>query len=60
MKANKRYGVRRFCPAGLRPDCFEVYDLQTDKCASFGMTKRDAEKTAKAMNTEGKKESHGS
>lgn len=47
-----RYGVRRFTDAGIRPDCFEVYDRQTGECASFGMYRYEAERQSKCMNLE--------
>lgn len=51
-QATKRYGVRRFAPRGSRPDCFEVYDISTNECASFGMRKYEAEQAARAMNAQ--------
>lgn len=49
MKAGP-YGVRRFCPPGARPDCFEVFDRRNGNCASFGTYRYLAERKARAWN----------
>jgi hypothetical protein len=48
----KRYDVRRFAERWERPDGWEVFDTTSGKCASFGMTKKDALSTAARMNRE--------
>lgn len=52
MRAPKIFQVRRFCPPGTRPDCFEIYDTRDGSCASFGGTRKELEKAARTMNEE--------
>ncbi len=47
MPKVKRYSVRSFCYGR-----WEVFDTRDGSCQSFGMSKRDATVTARAMNSE--------
>ena len=48
----KKYGVRRFCEYRGDGRCFELYEIQNGKCASFPGTRKDLEKYATKLNEE--------
>ena len=48
----KKYGVRRFCEYRDDGRCFELYEIQNGKCASFPGTRKDLEKYATKLNEE--------
>ena len=45
------FGVRRFTEYRADGRCFEVYEIQTGKCASFPGTRKDLDHYAKQLNS---------